>query len=105
MIGLAVGAERFTADASAIMDLLLRTQVDNGGVNLDDDDPQLSYMITAWARICQILGKNAINSFSILGSFGFFSSFNEMHLLLGPSFAPYLPMVMSKYQVFYSSLD
>lgn len=56
LIGLAVGAERFTADASAIMDLLLRTQVDNGGVNLDDDDPQLSYMITAWARICQILG-------------------------------------------------
>ncbi len=68
LIGLAVGAERFTVDASAIMDLLLRTQVDNGGINLDDDDPQLSYMITAWARICQILGS---------------------------SFAPYLPMVMA----------
>ena len=52
-IGLCQG---FTNDASAIMDLLLRTQVDDGGVTLDDDDPQLSYMITAWARICQILG-------------------------------------------------
>jgi len=56
LIGLAVGADKFTADASDIMDLLLRTQVDNGGVELDEDDPQLSYMITAWARICQILG-------------------------------------------------
>jgi hypothetical protein len=58
LIGLAVGAERFTQDAADIMDLLLRTQVDNGGVEIDDDDPQMSYMITAWARICQILGEN-----------------------------------------------
>jgi len=68
LIGLAVGADQFTNDASDIMDLLLRTQVDNGGVNIADDDPQLSYMITAWARICQILGDR---------------------------FAPYLPMVMT----------
>ena len=58
LIGLAVGAEKFTRDASDIMDLLLRTQIDNGGVQLAEDDPQLSYMITAWARICQILGND-----------------------------------------------
>ena len=56
LIGLAVGPDKFTQDAADIMDLLLRTQVDNGGVQIADDDPQLSYMITAWARICQILG-------------------------------------------------
>lgn len=57
LIGLAVGADKFTQDASDIMDLLLRTQIDNGGVQIQEDDPQLSYMITAWARICQILGE------------------------------------------------
>jgi hypothetical protein len=56
LIGLAVGPDKFTTDAADIMDLLLRTQVDNGGVHIAEDDPQLSYMITAWARICQILG-------------------------------------------------
>lgn len=68
LIGLAVGGDKFIEDAAGIMDLLLRTQVDNGGVDLADDDPQLSYMITAWARICQILGER---------------------------FAAYLPMVMT----------
>ncbi len=68
LIGLAVGGDKFIEDAAGIMDLLLRTQVVNGGVDLADDDPQLSYMITAWARICQILGER---------------------------FAAYLPMVMT----------
>jgi len=60
LIGLAVGGDKFIEDAAGIMDLLLRTQVDNGGIELADDDPQLSYMITAWARICQILGNASI---------------------------------------------
>lgn len=34
LIGLAVGADHFTKDASDIMDLLLRTQIDNGDVAL-----------------------------------------------------------------------
>ena len=38
------------------------------GEELADDDPQMSYMISAWARICKILGGG---------------------------FAPYLPMVMA----------
>lgn len=72
-------------DAYAVMQLLLKTQTDFN--NLDDDDPQvrrlgdtqdcfkvparstfshlfilisikISYMISAWARMCKILGKD-----------------------------------------------
>lgn len=65
LIGLAVGPEKFTADASEVMEMLLKTQT--GDAEMSDDDPQMSYMISAWARICKILG---------------------------PKFAPYLPVVM-----------
>jgi len=65
LIGLAVGSEKFTADAAEVMEMLLKTQT--GDNELTDDDPQMSYMISAWARICKILG---------------------------PGFAPYLPLVM-----------
>merc|ERR1719461_2677570 len=65
LIGLAVGTEKFSADASEVMEMLLKTQT--GDTELSDDDPQMSYMISAWARICKILG---------------------------PGFAPYLPVVM-----------
>merc|ERR1719411_52136 len=65
LIGLAVGGEKFTADASEVMEMLLSSQVK--GEELADDDPQMSYMISAWARICKILGAG---------------------------FAPYLPVVM-----------
>merc|ERR1719228_1166318 len=62
LIGLAVGGEKFSPDASDVMDLLLSSQVK--GDEMAEDDPQMSYMISAWARICKILG---------------------------PGFAPYLP--------------
>uniref|UniRef100_A0A3B5MRZ7 Uncharacterized protein n=1 Tax=Xiphophorus couchianus TaxID=32473 RepID=A0A3B5MRZ7_9TELE len=55
LIGLAVGKEKFMPDASAVMQLLLKTQTDFN--DLEDDDPQISYMISAWARMCKILGK------------------------------------------------
>ncbi|CAG2120762.1 unnamed protein product, partial [Medioppia subpectinata] len=55
LIGLAVGSERFCSDANDIMNLLLQNQT--GELILDDDDPQLSYMISSWARICKILGN------------------------------------------------
>ncbi|KAG9329037.1 hypothetical protein JZ751_008339 [Albula glossodonta] len=45
----------FMPDASAVMQLLLKTQTDFN--DLEDDDPQISYMISAWARMCKILGK------------------------------------------------
>nr|XP_012150540.1 PREDICTED: importin-5 isoform X2 [Megachile rotundata] len=54
LIGLAVGPEKFIADASEVMDMLLKTHSEG---NLPDDDPQTSYLISAWARICKILGK------------------------------------------------
>merc|ERR1719187_968245 len=66
LIGLAVGTEKFTADASEVMELLLASQTKDEA-EMADDDPQMSYMISAWARICKILGAG---------------------------FAPYLPLVM-----------
>ncbi|GFX65971.1 importin-5 [Trichonephila clavipes] len=45
---------RFLSDASEVMDLLLKAHTANGP--MADDDPQLSYLIAAWARICKILG-------------------------------------------------
>ena len=65
LIGLAVGGEKFSPDASEVMQLLLASQVK--GEEMAEDDPQMSYMISAWARICKILGAG---------------------------FAPYLPLVM-----------
>lgn len=54
LIGLAVGREKFITDAGEIMDMLLKTHV-NG--EMPDDDPQTTYLITAWARMCKLLGK------------------------------------------------
>ncbi|GFY42544.1 importin-5 [Trichonephila inaurata madagascariensis] len=54
LIGLAVGKEKFLSDASEVMDLLLKAHAANGP--MADDDPQLTYLIAAWARICKILG-------------------------------------------------
>ncbi|XP_049976984.1 importin-5-like isoform X2 [Alexandromys fortis] len=55
LIGLAVGKEKFMQDASDVMQLLLKTQTDFS--DMEDDDPQISYMMSAWARMCKILGK------------------------------------------------
>uniref|UniRef100_A0A915D2E4 TOG domain-containing protein n=1 Tax=Ditylenchus dipsaci TaxID=166011 RepID=A0A915D2E4_9BILA len=53
LIGLAVGKETFQADANEIMKILL-----TAGISFENsDDPQISYMISAWARICKILGE------------------------------------------------
>lgn len=54
LIGLSVGQEVFLNDANAIMELLLKTHTEG---ELADDDPQTSYLISAWARMCKILGK------------------------------------------------
>lgn len=54
LIGLAVGPEKFITDASEVMDMLLSTHSEE---DLPDDDPQISYLISAWARLCKILGK------------------------------------------------
>ncbi|VDK70359.1 unnamed protein product [Anisakis simplex] len=55
LIGLAVGKEKFGKDANEIMQMLLANQAQFE--HISDDDPQVSYMISAWARICKILGE------------------------------------------------
>ncbi|CAJ0932797.1 unnamed protein product, partial [Mesorhabditis belari] len=62
LIGLAVGREKFANDGQEIMNMLADTMP-----NLPPDDPQTTYMISSWTRICKVLG---------------------------PLFAPYLPLVM-----------
>ena len=39
LIGLAVGSEKFTNDASEVMEMLLKTQT--GDTDMSDDDPQV----------------------------------------------------------------
>lgn len=52
--GLAVGEDKFMADASEVMDLLLKNHTESEA--LPADDPQTSYLISAWSRICRIMG-------------------------------------------------
>lgn len=52
LIGIAVGSEKFSADATQVMDMLLKTY--GNGTELPDDDPQTSYLISAWTRICRV---------------------------------------------------
>jgi hypothetical protein len=52
LIGVAVGREKFSADANEIMQTLLRS-----GLTFEEEkDPEISYMISSWARMCKILG-------------------------------------------------
>ncbi|KAK4532167.1 hypothetical protein CCYA_CCYA11G3024 [Cyanidiococcus yangmingshanensis] len=54
LIGVAVGADRFRADADEIMQILVSNQM---SMQFDADDPQIGYMMQAYARICQSLGE------------------------------------------------
>ncbi|XP_049887445.1 importin-5 [Pectinophora gossypiella] len=54
LIGLAVGSEKFVDDAIEVMGLLIGHMKGEG---LPADDPQTSYLISAWSRFCRILGK------------------------------------------------
>eukprot|EP00124_Ichthyophonus_hoferi_P003083 Ihof_evm6s246 gene=Ihof_evmTU6s246 len=56
LIGLAVGPERFREDAMKVMEVLMKTPAEE----MESDDPQVSYMLAAWARMCKILGKDFI---------------------------------------------
>jgi len=56
LIGVAVGKDKFSPHAKEVMDVLMRTQQSN----LDADDPQLSFMFQAWARICKAIGQDFI---------------------------------------------
>lgn len=54
LIGLAVGREKFEPHAVAVMDAMLQTQASG---QMSSDDPQLSFMLQASARICKCLGE------------------------------------------------
>ena len=53
-IGVAVGKERFLADANDVMTEMLHTQV------LDASDPQISFFEAAFARIAECLGMEFV---------------------------------------------
>jgi len=63
LIGVAVGKEKFRSDAKDIMQYLAETPV----TSLEPDDPQISFILQAWTRMCTSLGEE---------------------------FVPYLPLVM-----------
>jgi hypothetical protein len=52
LVGMAVGKERFRVDAKGVMQVLVELQ----GTPMEDDDPTISYMLQAWARLCKCLG-------------------------------------------------
>ncbi|PVZ98231.1 hypothetical protein BB558_005779 [Smittium angustum] len=53
-IALAVGYDVFKADSVKLIELLVRTQ----SQVVDDDDPQISYLLAAWARLCKVMGQD-----------------------------------------------
>eukprot|EP00271_Cylindrocystis_brebissonii_P019237 TRINITY_DN5787_c0_g1_i1.p1 TRINITY_DN5787_c0_g1~~TRINITY_DN5787_c0_g1_i1.p1 ORF type:complete len:1153 (+),score=248.27 TRINITY_DN5787_c0_g1_i1:117-3461(+) len=53
LVGMAVGKEKFRADAKQVMDVLLQLQ----GTETEDDDPTTGYLLQAWARLCKCLGQ------------------------------------------------
>lgn len=60
LIGLAVGPEKFMQDAQEVMQLLLSVQTLSQQGEMASDDPQISYMISAWARMCKIIGPGFV---------------------------------------------
>lgn len=56
LIGLAVGTEKFMNDAKEVMNILL--ECDLGEYNAGEEDSYNTYLISAWARICIVLGKD-----------------------------------------------
>lgn len=54
LIGLAVGREKFEPHAVAVMDAMILSQASG---QMSSDDPQLSFMLQASARICKCLGE------------------------------------------------
>lgn len=56
LIALAVGKERMQKDALDLVQLLANVQA---GI-VDDDDPQESYLLHCWGRMCRVLGQDFV---------------------------------------------
>ncbi|PVU97624.1 hypothetical protein BB561_000436 [Smittium simulii] len=52
-IAIAVGNDVFRPDAMKLIEILVNTQ----NQVVDDDDPQTSYLLAAWARLCKVMGQ------------------------------------------------
>ncbi|KAF9578472.1 hypothetical protein BGW38_005703, partial [Lunasporangiospora selenospora] len=62
LIALAVGKEVFTHHAQEFIQLLVLTQ----NSVTEADDPQVSYLLAAWARVCKVLGHDFVPYLDIL---------------------------------------
>ncbi|KAF2764289.1 ARM repeat-containing protein [Teratosphaeria nubilosa] len=56
LIALAVGKERMSQDAITLVNLLGNIQ----GSIVDEDDPQESYLLHCWGRMCRVLGQDFV---------------------------------------------
>lgn len=56
LIALAVGKEVFTPHSQEFVKLLVQAQ---GNVT-EPDDPQVSYLLASWARLCKVLGRDFV---------------------------------------------
>lgn len=78
-----MGAEKFLPDASEVMNELLKHQTETvEQTEMEDDDPQISYMISAWARMCKIIGKDFVQYLSMYSFYRYFLKFSFSPLLL-----------------------
>ncbi|GFH17488.1 importin N-terminal domain-containing protein, partial [Haematococcus lacustris] len=57
LVGMAVGRDRFRADAASVLAWL---QSLSNGPAMDADDPTLGYMLQAGARLCKCLGQEFV---------------------------------------------
>eukprot|EP00040_Diaphanoeca_grandis_P033046 m.201493 g.201493 ORF g.201493 m.201493 type:complete len:1122 (-) comp32797_c1_seq1:134-3499(-) len=55
LIGVAVQKEVFFNDAREVME-----ELNTSTQNMHPDDPQISYILAAWARICEVLGDDFV---------------------------------------------
>ncbi|CAA6659084.1 unnamed protein product [Spirodela intermedia] len=62
LVGMAVGKEKFRDDAKQVMEVLMTLQ----GSQMESDDPTISYMLQAWARLCKCLGKDFLPYMSVV---------------------------------------
>ncbi|GAB4843737.1 Importin-5 [Ancistrocladus abbreviatus] len=62
LVGMAVGKEKFRDDAKQVMEVLMSLQ----GSQMDADDPTISYMLQAWARLCKCLGQDFLPYMSVV---------------------------------------
>lgn len=56
LIGVAVGKEKFYADAKEIVQVLYAAQQ----TPMEPDDPLISFLLQAWARVCKALGQEFV---------------------------------------------